>query len=81
MAIRATVLEGDVRPGMLLYASLNSSLSVHAPISDVTPETDQIVTLSIGCDDDLDFALWIGFNIGDGEVLEIREVSDDAAAV
>ena len=70
------IVEGSVRPGMVLQVPLNDMVIITAPVHGVEA-VDALgqrshTGLSLKCEDDIDLSLWRGLNL-DGHVFAVVE--------
>lgn len=70
------IMEGSVRPGMVLQVPLNDMVIMTAPVHGVEA-VDAVgqrsrTGLTLKCEDDIDLSLWRGLNL-DGDVFAVVE--------
>jgi hypothetical protein len=70
------IVEGAVRPGMVLQVPLNDMVTMTAPVHGVEfvdgPDQQSRTGLTLKCEDDIDLSLWRGLNL-DGHVFTVVE--------
>jgi hypothetical protein len=70
------IVEGAVRPGMVLQVPLNDMVTMTAPVHGVEfvdrPGQRSHTGLTLQCEDDIDLSLWRGLNL-DGHVFAVVE--------
>ncbi|HEX8319445.1 hypothetical protein [Longimicrobium sp.] len=70
------IVEGSVRPGMVLQVPLNDMVTITAPVHgveavDASGQRSR-TGLTLKCEDDIDLSLWRGLNL-DGHVFTVDE--------
>jgi hypothetical protein len=70
------IVEGSVRPGMVLQVPLNDMVTITAPVHGVEavdrPGQRSRTGLTLQCEDDIDLSLWRGLNL-EGDVFAVVE--------
>ena len=75
--LQGKILQGTVRPGMILSIPFNPTVHMTAPMHGVESfagSSDAPTGITISYADDTELAFWRGLNISD-EVLEITDLS------